>query len=75
MTETSVTKKGQITIPIDIRKRFDITEGSKVDVTVVNGQIIIKKSVSILDLAGTGHSTSTPTDTKTILDQMRDEDA
>jgi AbrB family looped-hinge helix DNA binding protein len=35
MTEVSVTRKGQITIPVELRRKFDIEEGSRVEVLEV----------------------------------------
>ena len=75
MTDVSVTKKGQITIPIDVRKKFGIKEGTKVEVKVVEGKIIIEKSISIMDLAGTGQSGVKVVAVKETLDKMREEDA
>ena len=39
MTEVTVTRKGQITIPADLRRKFKIEEGSKVKVTEEEGKI------------------------------------
>ena len=75
MTDVSVTKKGQITIPIDVRRKFGIEEGSKVEVKVVEGKIIIEKSISIMDLAGTGQSKVEIVAVKETLNKMREEDA
>ena len=75
MTDVSVTKKGQITIPIAVRKQFGIKEGSKVEVKVVEGKIVIEKSVSIMDLAGTGQGKAEVVAVKETLDKMREEDA
>ena len=36
-----VNKKGMITIPIEIREKFNIKEGSEVSVMVINGEIQI----------------------------------
>jgi AbrB family looped-hinge helix DNA binding protein len=75
MTEVSVTKKGQITIPIKLRKKFDIQEGSKVEVTEKDGIIIIRKLQSIFDLAGASAGKADVKELKQILDKMREEDA
>ena len=75
MTEVSVTKKGQITIPVDLRRRFGIREGSRVEVKVVEGRIVIEKSMGILDLAGSGRGKGDVKELKHVLDKMREEDA
>jgi AbrB family looped-hinge helix DNA binding protein len=73
--ESVVTRKGQITIPIKLRRKFAIEESSKVEVIKEEGKIIIKKCTSIFDLAGSGVGKANVEDVKKMLDQMRDEDA
>jgi len=75
MTEGSVTKKGQITIPVTLRRKFRIEEGSKVEVVEEEGNIVIRKLPSIFDLAGSGAGKGDVEKLKRILDQMRAEDA
>ena len=74
MTEVSVTKKGQITIPVTLRRKFRIEEGSKVEVVEEEGNIVIRKLPSIFDLAGSGAGKGDVEKLKRILDQMRAED-
>lgn len=54
MSEATVTSKGQITIPADIRKALRLNAGERVVFTVVeDGTTIIRgKTRSILDLKG-----------------------
>ena len=73
MTAISVTSKGQITIPVHLRKKYDIDETSKVEVVEENGKLVINKLVSIFDLAGTG--VGDPEKIKKELDQLRETDA
>ena len=75
MTEVSVTRKGQITIPVEIRRKFGIEENSKVDVVEEEGVIVIRKRPSIFDLAGSGAGKGDVGELKRMLDQMREEDA
>lgn len=75
MTEVSVTKKGQITIPVTLRRKFRIEEGSKVEVAEEEGNIVIRKLPSIFDLAGSSAGKADVKKLKRILDQMRAEDA
>ena len=74
-SESVVTRKGQITIPVKLRRKFGIEESSKVEVVEEGGQIVIKKRPSIFDLAGSGVGKANVEDLKKMLDQMRDEDA
>jgi len=75
MTEVSVTRKGQITIPVEIRRKFGIEESSKVEVVEEEGKIVIRKRPSIFDLAGSGAGKGSVEELKSMLDQMREEDA
>ena len=75
MTEVSVTRKGQITIPVELRRKFDIVEGSKVEVVEKEGSIVIRKLQSIFDLAGSGAGKGDVEESKRMLDRMREEDA
>ena len=75
MTEISVTPKGQVTIPVEIRKKYQITPGSKVEIIEEEGKITIKKIEGILDLAGAGSSIASLEDVKAELDEMRRQDA
>ena len=49
MTEVVVTRKGQVTIPVELRRKFGIEENSKVKIIEQDGMIIIKKSPNIFD--------------------------
>ena len=75
MTEVSVTRKGQITIPAEIRRKFNIEEGMKVEVVEEEGKIVVRRVVSIFDLAGSGSGKGQVTELKSALDDMREEDA
>jgi len=75
MTEGVVTKKGQITIPVEIRRKFGIEESSKVEVVEEEGKIVIRKRPSIFDLAGSGAGKGSVKELKSVLDQMREDDA
>ncbi|MEJ2244433.1 MAG: AbrB/MazE/SpoVT family DNA-binding domain-containing protein [Candidatus Bathyarchaeota archaeon] len=75
MTIVAVTKKGQVTIPVEIRKKFGIEEISKVEIVEEQGKIVIKKCPSIFDLAGSGAGKAKVEELKKVLDQMRQEDA
>jgi AbrB family looped-hinge helix DNA binding protein len=75
MTNTKVTRKGQITIPVEIRRKFGIEENSKVEVVEEEGMIVIRKRPSIFDLAGSGAGKGDVRELKRMLDGMREEDA
>lgn len=52
MNATTVTKKGQITIPKVIREQLILKEGDKVLIKLEGDRAIIKKIPSIFDLQG-----------------------
>jgi AbrB family looped-hinge helix DNA binding protein len=73
-TEVVVTKKGQTTIPVRLRKKFKIEEGTRLEVVETNEGILLKPKKSIWDLIGTGSSFATPEEMKKLLDKLREED-
>jgi len=75
MTEVSVTRKGQITIPVELRRKFGIEERAKVEIVEEEGVIVIRKLPSIFDLAGSGAGKGNVEELKRMLDEMREEDA
>jgi AbrB family looped-hinge helix DNA binding protein len=74
MTEVSVTRKGQVTIPKELREKFGIEEGTKVEIVEEQGVIAIRKLPSIFDLSGSGAKKGNVQELENALDQMRDED-
>lgn len=53
--QTTITRKGQITIPKDIRDILGLDAGERLNVELerIKGEIKIKPAPDILDLAGT----------------------
>ncbi len=72
--EVVVTRKGYVTIPVEIRRKLIIEENS-VEIIEQEGIIMIKKCPSIFDLAGSGAGKGNVDELKRMLDQMRNEDA
>jgi antitoxin PrlF len=75
MTEVLVTRKGQITIPVELRRKLGIEEGFRVEVVEGEGGILVKRLPSIFDLAGSGAAKGDVKELRRRLDQMREEDA
>jgi antitoxin PrlF len=73
--EVAVTRKGQVTIPVELRRKFHIEENSRVQIIEKNGEIVIRKCPSFYDLAGTGAGEATVEELKRELDEMREEDS
>jgi len=70
--EVVVTRRGQTTIPIEIRKKLGITEGTILRVTLKNNEIVFHKVKSTFDLAGT--SKLSYKKAVKLLDRMRSEE-
>lgn len=63
MTYTStVTTKGQITIPVEIRRWLQLQPHQRVTFIKDNDQVVIKKSPNILDLMGSLKSPKSTSD-------------
>jgi len=52
---TTVTQKGQVTLPRQFRKKLGIEKYDKVVITASKNHIKIKPTFDILDIAGTFH--------------------
>jgi AbrB family looped-hinge helix DNA binding protein len=69
-----VTRKGQITIPIALRRRHGIEEGMKIIVEDSPAGIILKAVPRLEDLVGIDAGTMPLEKAFEILDKMRSED-
>jgi len=67
-----VTRRGQTTIPADIRRKLGIKEGSRLRVDAEGDMVIFTKVPSVFELAGT--SKLTKEEAFKLLDKMRAED-
>ncbi|MEM0235585.1 AbrB/MazE/SpoVT family DNA-binding domain-containing protein [Thermofilum sp.] len=72
--EVTVTRKGQTTIPAELRRKYNISEGSKLTVVDTDQGILMKPSLRTSDLAGSGSKYATPEEMKKLLDRIREED-
>ncbi len=50
--ETTVTRKGQVTIPVEFRKKYGIREGMKVEVTDAHTGLMLRPVPEMNDWAG-----------------------
>ena len=69
-TETTLTAKGQVTVPREIRDRLGLTSGGKLAFTMLSdGTVVVRaKTRRLLDLAG---SLSRPGQPKVSVAQMK----
>jgi AbrB family looped-hinge helix DNA binding protein len=73
--EVIVTRKGQTTIPIKLREKYNIEEGTRLQVLDTADGILLRPKKSTLDLAGSGAKFATPKEMKLLLSKIRDLDA
>ena len=69
-----MTRKGQITVPVSLRRKYGIEEGMKIIVQDSDSGIILKVVPRIEDLAGIDAGKITVEKAFEILDKMRSED-
>ncbi len=72
--EVVVTKKGQTTIPVHLRKKYKIEEGTRLRVIDTNEGILLKPKKSIWDMIGSGSEFATVEEINKLLDKLRHED-
>ena len=69
-----VTRKGQTTIPVQLRRKLKIEEGTRLEVIETEEGILFRPKKSTVDLAGSGAKYATPEEMKRLLDKLREED-
>jgi AbrB family looped-hinge helix DNA binding protein len=69
-----VTRKGQVTIPANYRKKYKIREGMKVAFREEHGKLIIEPITPIEDLAGIFAGKISVAAANKMLDDMRAQD-
>jgi len=73
LTTVTVTRKGQTTIPKELREKYELSEGTKLQVVDTGEGVMFRKAPSSIDLIGS--SKRTFKDMKRRLDEIRREDA
>jgi AbrB family looped-hinge helix DNA binding protein len=73
--EVVVTRKGQTTIPVKLRAKYQIETGTRLEVIDTEEGILFKPKKSTIDLAGSGAKYATSEEMKKLLDKLREEDA
>ncbi len=72
--EVAVTRKGQTTIPARLREKYGIRQGTRMRVIDAGDGVLLKPTLSIFDLAGSGSEQASPEEMKVRLDKLRNED-
>ena len=70
-TEIVVKKKGQTTIPVRIRKKFKIEEGTRLAVVETDEGIVLKPKNSFWDMIGSGSEFATVEEMNKLLDKLK----
>jgi AbrB family looped-hinge helix DNA binding protein len=73
--EVVVTRKGQTTIPIELRRKYKIEEGSRMQVHDAGNGILFKPKSSFFEMMGADAKVATAKEMKVLLDKLREEDA
>ena len=74
MAEITITRKSQVTIPVEVRKKLGLEEGMRVTVWQEGGRVVMKPLPSILSFGGSGAGKAAPREMKKMLDKLREED-
>ncbi len=70
-----MTRKEQATIPLGLRRKYGIEEGSRLEAIETGRGILLKPRPTTPDLAGSGTKHASVSEMKRLLDRMREEDA
>lgn len=73
--EVVVTRKGQTSIPVALRRKYKISEGTHLRVVDTGKGILFEKLPSSLELIGSGAKHATVREMKRRLDEMRAEES
>jgi AbrB family looped-hinge helix DNA binding protein len=74
MEEVLVTRKGQITVPIHLRRKYGIKEGMKITVEDSGSNIVLKVTPKFEDFIGAYAGKIDPKKAIEEVDKMRSED-
>ena len=68
-----VTRRGQTTIPAELRKKFGIKEGDRLVVEATEKGVLFKIVPRLEDMAGVDAKYGTPEEIKKEIDKLREE--
>jgi bifunctional DNA-binding transcriptional regulator/antitoxin component of YhaV-PrlF toxin-antitoxin module len=72
--EVIVTREGQTTLPVKLRKKYGIYEGTRLAVKDTGKGILFTKAASTFDLIGSGSKRASVDEMKKLLDETRSEE-
>lgn len=68
-----VTRRGQATIPIELRKKYGIEDGDKILFEDREGAIVVRVIPRLEEMAGIYSGLATPEEMKRRVDKLREE--
>jgi AbrB family looped-hinge helix DNA binding protein len=68
-----VTRRGQTTIPLEIRQKCGIKEGDKLIVELTDKGILFKPVLKLSDMAGIDAAYATTEEVDKMIDKLREE--
>ena len=69
--EATVTRRGQVTIPVELRRKYGLRAGVRVDVTDMKTGLLLKPVPNMKDLAGVDAGKYTHAEMVAKLDRQR----
>ena len=68
-----VTRRGQTTIPQELREKYGIKEGDDLMIEDIDGRLVIRRIPKLQDLAGTDSDSDEAEEVKKEVEKMREE--
>ena len=68
-----VTRRGQTTIPQELREKYGIKEGDDLMIEDIDGRIVIRRIPKLQDLAGADSDSGEAEEVKKEVEKMREE--
>ena len=68
-----VTRRGQTTIPQELREKYGIKEGDDLLIEDIDGRLVIRRVPKLQDLAGTDSDSDEAEEVKKEVEKMREE--
>ncbi|OHE54630.1 MAG: hypothetical protein A3K61_02600 [Thaumarchaeota archaeon RBG_16_49_8] len=68
-----VTRRGQTTIPKELREKYGIKEGDDLMIEDIDGRLVIRRVPKLQDLAGTDSDSDEAEAVKKEVEKMREE--
>ena len=72
-TVSVVTRKGQITIPVEVRRALGISEGDKVSIELADDEVRIRRVGSIVEQTAGAFKSQKPTESAERLREIAEE--